>query len=161
MEFEVSVFDSSHCDREYAEYLQEEGEGGRARTVEEISKEFEFKVLPASISANDASPHFISIIKPYSIFKHFLYIPLAFAKSNGWMNRRFEMILMDEQQRSWPVRLGPVSDDHIGIHIGWQKFKEANDVQVGDIYRFELINNEKIPVAYFHREYFITSLYFS
>ncbi|XP_049349767.1 B3 domain-containing protein REM5-like [Solanum verrucosum] len=42
MEFEVSVFDSSHCDREYAEYLQEEG-GGRARTVEEISKKFEFK----------------------------------------------------------------------------------------------------------------------
>ncbi|XP_015085026.1 B3 domain-containing protein REM8-like isoform X1 [Solanum pennellii] len=111
------------------------------------------KALPASLSANDASPYFISIIKPYSIFKHFLYIPLAFAKSNGWMNRRFEMILMDEQQRLWPVRLGPVSDDHIGIHIGWQKFKEANDVQVGDICRFELINNEKKPVAYFHRIY--------
>lgn len=111
------------------------------------------KALPASTSATDANPHFISIIKPYSIFKHFLYIPLAFAKSNGWMNRRFEMILMDEQQRSWPVQLGPVSDDHIGIHIGWQKFKEANDVQVGDIYRFELINNEKIPAAYFHRIY--------
>ncbi|XP_027774576.1 putative B3 domain-containing protein REM15 isoform X3 [Solanum pennellii] len=294
MEFEVYVFDSSQCDREYAEYLQEEGGGGRAQTVEEISKEFEYKeattrnqshvvckvrgyclskcyfrlpgkfaranglinkkcsliirdekrrswslklytsysqvyiggrwaelrdandikegdhitfkvvangkmpiwefhnmrrnasrqpegkkinldaksvsteatgvkiktsfetapkALPASLSANDASPYFISIIKPYSIFKHFLYIPLAFAKSNGWMNRRFEMILMDEQQRLWPVRLGPVSDDHIGIHIGWQKFKEANDVQVGDICRFELINNEKKPVAYFHRIY--------
>ncbi|KAK6781594.1 hypothetical protein RDI58_019390 [Solanum bulbocastanum] len=111
------------------------------------------KALPASSSANDATPHFISIIKPSSIFKHFLYIPLAFAKSNGWMNRRFEMILMDEQQRSWPVQLGPMSDDHIKIHIGWRKFKEANDVQVGDIYRFELINNEKIPVAYFHRIY--------
>lgn len=108
---------------------------------------------PASTSANDANPHFISIIKPYSICKHFLYIPVAFAKSNGWMNRCCEMVLMDEQQRSWSVRLGPVSDHHIGIHIGWQKFKEANDVQVGDIYRFELISNEKIPVAYFHRIY--------
>lgn len=42
MEFEVSIFDSSHCDREYAEYVQEEG-GGGVRTVEEISKKFEFK----------------------------------------------------------------------------------------------------------------------
>ncbi|KAK4374084.1 hypothetical protein RND71_004761 [Anisodus tanguticus] len=40
MEFEVSIFDSSHCDREYAEYLQEEKE---ADTVEETSKKFEFK----------------------------------------------------------------------------------------------------------------------
>ncbi|KAK4374082.1 hypothetical protein RND71_004759 [Anisodus tanguticus] len=106
--------------------------------------------VPASTSANDANPHFISIMKPYTISKHFLYIPLAFAKSNGWMNRRCEMILMDEQQRSWSVRLGPVSDQHIGVHGGWQKFREANDVQVGDTYRFELISNEKIPVAYFH-----------
>ncbi|KAJ8561122.1 hypothetical protein K7X08_027312 [Anisodus acutangulus] len=109
--------------------------------------------VPASTSANDANPHFISIMKPYTISKHFLYIPLAFAKSNGWMNRRCEMILMDEQQRSWSVRLGPVSDQHIGVHGGWQKFREANDVQVGDTYRFELISNEKIPVAYFHRKY--------
>ncbi|KAJ8538805.1 hypothetical protein K7X08_030101 [Anisodus acutangulus] len=41
MEFEVCIFDSSHCDREYVEYLQEEG--GGARYVEEISKKFGFK----------------------------------------------------------------------------------------------------------------------
>ncbi|KAJ8538804.1 hypothetical protein K7X08_030100 [Anisodus acutangulus] len=98
---------------------------------------------------------FFSIIKSYSVSKHFLdvglyngfkleqYIPLAFAKSNGWMNRCCEMILMDEQRRSRSVRLGPVSDKHIGIHGGWQKFREANDVQVGDTYRFELISNGK------------------
>ncbi|KAM3270578.1 hypothetical protein P3S67_028780 [Capsicum chacoense] len=40
MEFEVSIFDSSHCDREYAEYLQEE-EG--CDNVEETSKNFKFK----------------------------------------------------------------------------------------------------------------------
>ncbi|XP_059305792.1 B3 domain-containing protein REM8-like isoform X1 [Lycium ferocissimum] len=109
--------------------------------------------VPPSTSANEANPHFISIIKPYSISNHFLYIPLAFAKSNGWMNRRCKMILMDEQGRSWSVRLGPISDQQVGIHRGWQKFREANDVQVGDTYRFELINNKEIPVAYFHRKY--------
>ncbi|PHT95787.1 hypothetical protein T459_03669, partial [Capsicum annuum] len=41
MEFEVSIFDSTHCDREYAEYLQEED---ACNNVEEItSKKFKFK----------------------------------------------------------------------------------------------------------------------
>lgn len=40
MEFEVSVFDSSHCDREYAEYVKQET---GCNNVEETSKNFEFK----------------------------------------------------------------------------------------------------------------------
>ncbi|WMV40360.1 hypothetical protein MTR67_033745 [Solanum verrucosum] len=40
MEFEVSIFDSSHCDREYAEYLQQEA---GFSNVEETCKKFEFK----------------------------------------------------------------------------------------------------------------------
>ncbi|PHT33785.1 hypothetical protein CQW23_25585 [Capsicum baccatum] len=43
MEFEVCIFDSTHCDREYAEYLQEERGGGFC-LLEEISKKFKFKV---------------------------------------------------------------------------------------------------------------------
>lgn len=40
MEFEVTIFDSSHCDREYAEYLQDEED---AHTVKDPSKKFEIK----------------------------------------------------------------------------------------------------------------------
>lgn len=40
MEFEVTIFDSSHCDREYAEYLQDEEE---AHIVKDPSKKFEIK----------------------------------------------------------------------------------------------------------------------
>ncbi|PHT98405.1 hypothetical protein BC332_32685 [Capsicum chinense] len=39
MEFEVSIFDSTHCDREYAEYLQEED---ACNNVEETSKKLKF-----------------------------------------------------------------------------------------------------------------------
>ena len=39
MEFEFSIFDSSHCDREYVEYMEEVGD----HTREEISKKFKFK----------------------------------------------------------------------------------------------------------------------
>ncbi|XP_019254329.1 PREDICTED: B3 domain-containing protein REM10-like isoform X2 [Nicotiana attenuata] len=47
MEFEVTIFDSSHCDREYAEYLQDEEE---AHTVKDPSKKFEIKDLRKNAS---------------------------------------------------------------------------------------------------------------
>ncbi|XP_009597666.1 B3 domain-containing protein REM10 isoform X1 [Nicotiana tabacum] len=108
--------------------------------------------VPASTSANNAYPHFISTIKPYSIKRPRLYLQADFAKSNGLMNRRCEMIITDEKQRSWSVQLGPTGH-HVAITRGWTKFVKANDVQVGDTFKFELINNGTIPIAYFHCKY--------
>ena len=48
MEFEVSIFDSSHCDREYAEYLQQ---GAGFNNVEETCKKFEFKGKRTSLES--------------------------------------------------------------------------------------------------------------
>ncbi|XP_060179547.1 B3 domain-containing protein REM10-like isoform X4 [Lycium barbarum] len=102
----------------------------------------------ASIFAN-AKRQFISTIKPYSISRNILYLPSAFAKLNGLVNRRCEMILRDEKHKSWSVQLVPMVH-HITITRGWRQFREANDVQVGDTYKFELIDNGKSPIAYFH-----------
>ncbi|XP_059315662.1 putative B3 domain-containing protein REM15 [Lycium ferocissimum] len=107
--------------------------------------------VSTSTSAN-ANPHFISTIKRYAIRRPFLYLPIAFAKSNGLLNRRCEMILKDEKQRSWSVQLQPRGLKFI-ISRGWTEFRKANDVQLGDTYKFELINNGTIPVAYFHCKY--------
>ena len=65
------------------------------------------------------------------------------------------MILKDEKQRSWSVQLEEVGP-RFAITKGWRQFREANDVQVGDTYKFELIHNGTTPVAYFHREYMLT-----
>ncbi|XP_016563533.2 B3 domain-containing protein REM10-like [Capsicum annuum] len=62
--------------------------------------------------------------------------------------RRTKMILRDEKGRSWSVQLGPVGP-RFGITKGWRQFREANAVQVGDTYKFELIDNGTIPIAYF------------
>ncbi|XP_060179559.1 B3 domain-containing protein REM10-like isoform X2 [Lycium barbarum] len=98
-----------------------------------------------------ASPHFISTIFPYSISRSYLCLPIAFAKSNSLMNRR-KMILTDEKQRSWSVQLKP-RGKHFAITRGLEQFMKANGVQAGDTYKFELINNGTIPVAYFHCKY--------
>nr|XP_016501699.1 PREDICTED: B3 domain-containing protein REM1-like [Nicotiana tabacum] len=62
------------------------------------------------------------------------------------------MILRDEKQRLWPVQVGPVGHQ-FSITRGWRQFREANNVQVGDTYKFELIDNGTIPVAHFHCKY--------
>ncbi|MCD7446390.1 hypothetical protein HAX54_005998 [Datura stramonium] len=103
--------------------------------------------IPASTSA-DANPHFISTIKPYTITKAILYFPMDFVKSNGLMSRS-EMILVDEKQRSWSVWLGKM-ERHFGIKRGWAQFRKANGVQVGDTCKFELTNNDTIPIVHFH-----------
>ncbi|KAM3266687.1 B3 domain-containing protein REM10-like [Capsicum annuum] len=65
--------------------------------------------------------------------------------------RRCKMILRDEKGRSWSVQLGPVGP-RFGITKGWRQFREANAVQEGDTYKFELVDNGTIPIAYFRCE---------
>lgn len=105
-----------------------------------------------SQAAADANPHFISTIKPYTLRVPVLYLPMAFAKSNGLLDRR-QMILVDENQRAWSMLLGQVDKYHFGIKRGWREFTKTNDVQVGDTYKFELTNNGTIPVIHFHCKY--------
>ncbi|KAK4729175.1 hypothetical protein R3W88_022163 [Solanum pinnatisectum] len=107
---------------------------------------------PKSQEAADANPHFISTIKPYTLRFPVLYLPMAFAKSNGLLDKR-ELIIMDEKRRSWSMCLGQIDKHHFGIKKGWRKFIEANGVQVGDTYKFELINNGTIPIVHFHCKY--------
>ncbi|XP_059305903.1 B3 domain-containing protein REM17-like isoform X2 [Lycium ferocissimum] len=109
--------------------------------------------VAASTSA-DANPHFISTIKPYTNRYPYLYLPMDFVKSNGLSNRH-ELILVDERRRLWSVWLGKIDNYHFGIKKGWRQFIEANGVQVGDTYMFELTNNGsgRIPIVHFHCKY--------
>lgn len=78
--------------------------------------------------------------------KKFAYLPMDFVKSNGLMSRS-EMILIDEKQRSWSVWLGQTGHQ-FGIKRGWTQFRNANGIQLGDTYKFELTNNGTIPIAH-------------
>ncbi|MCD7446389.1 hypothetical protein HAX54_005997 [Datura stramonium] len=106
----------------------------------------------AASTCADANPHFISTIKPYTVRFPMLYLPMAFAKLNGLLNRR-ELILVDEKRRTWSVWLGRIDKNHFGIKRGWRQFIKANGVEVGDTYKFELTNNGTIPVVHFHCKY--------
>uniref|UniRef100_M1CHN8 DNA binding protein n=1 Tax=Solanum tuberosum TaxID=4113 RepID=M1CHN8_SOLTU len=153
MEFEVSIFDSTHCDRDYVEYMEEGGGGGGGDHTSE--EKFKFKDIMkkpsnmsllnaqvvTSTSGDDHHPSFSSTVKPYCFTRAFL--------SNGLMNRKCEMVLKDEAQRCWSVWIGRAGR-HFGILRGWTKFRAENGLRVGDAYKFELIKNGEMPIAQFH-----------
>ncbi|XP_015085033.1 B3 domain-containing protein REM17-like isoform X1 [Solanum pennellii] len=157
MEFEVSIFDSSHCDREYAEYLQQEA---GFNNVEETCKKFEFKgksnlcimssgeALPYA-EAGTYSPcsrsHFECIVKPYCITHSYLRLPKHFAMENGIFNKKCDVIIRDERQRSWKLRLA-THDCRVHLLGGWSEFRIANDLNVGDYMMFEVIANGEKPI---------------
>lgn len=157
MEFEVSVFDSSHCDREYAEYVKQET---GCNNVEETSKNFEFKgksnlcIMSSDkeflrAEAGTYNPRgqsrFECIVRPYCISSGFLRIPIQFARENGLINKKCGVVIKDERQRSWNLRLATWGSR---VHIlgGWSKLRIANDLKEGDHMMFEVIANGKKPI---------------
>ncbi|PHU08821.1 hypothetical protein BC332_20681 [Capsicum chinense] len=163
MEFKVSIFDSSHCNREYAEYLQEE-EG--SDNVEEISKNFKLKdagthnpcdqshfectVKPYCISnASNHKPfgqsHFVCIVRRYCLVNDFLVIPTKFELANGLSNKRCDLIIRDERERSWNVKLRS-SGNRVCIRGGWDEFRDANFLKKGDCIMFEVVSNGNTPI---------------
>ncbi|KAL3354156.1 hypothetical protein AABB24_018686 [Solanum stoloniferum] len=85
MEFEVSIFDSTHCDREYAEYMQEGGGGAHTddaterpmRRMIKSSKKASSHVKAAT--HHKSFGHFECIIREYSIRRGYLYLPRLFS----------------------------------------------------------------------------------
>ncbi|KAK6781591.1 hypothetical protein RDI58_019387 [Solanum bulbocastanum] len=147
MEFEVSIFDSSHCDREYAEYLQQEA---GCNNVEETCKKFEFEgeAFPCA-EADTYNPssrsHFECIVRPYCLTHNYLRLPKHFALENGLFNKKCGVIIRDERQRSWNLRLA-THNSRVHILGGWREFRVANDLNEGDYMMFEVIANGEKPI---------------
>ncbi|XP_059305768.1 B3 domain-containing protein REM8-like isoform X7 [Lycium ferocissimum] len=181
MEFDVSIFNKSQCDREYAEYLQEEEK--EAHTVEVTSKEFKVHIggrWGAFRVANDikegdqimfevvtngeqpiwkfheAATHnpvgqsqFVCTVKQQFLTNGYLRIPSEFARANGLINKKCDLIIRDEKRRSWNFKLY-TSRSQVYIGGRWGKFYAANGIKVGDQIMFEVVTNGEQPIWKFH-----------
>ncbi|KAG5632374.1 hypothetical protein H5410_004091 [Solanum commersonii] len=148
MEFEVSIFYSSHCDREYVEYLEEGGGGGgRDHTSEEISKKFNFKERPTrkikpSIKASahvNAATHHKSLDH-----SHFKCIIREYCFSRGYLKGdhiMFEVIATGET-RIWKFQ---VTDREAPLQKFQGKFSHSDilseDSHIGPQFEFGLRHN--------------------
>ncbi|MCD7446394.1 hypothetical protein HAX54_006002 [Datura stramonium] len=138
MEFDVSIFNLSNCDREYAEYLQEEEVIAAAHTVEEAASH-----NPVGQS------QFVCTVKQYCLSNGYLRIPNKFAKANGLTNKECSLIIRDERQRSWTLKIY-TSCSHVNVGGRWGEFCAANYINVGDQIMFEVVTNGEQPIWKFH-----------
>ncbi|XP_055821819.1 B3 domain-containing protein REM10-like [Solanum dulcamara] len=133
MEFEVSIFDlNQQCEREY----EEEGGGGEATIAHE----------PLGCS------HFECIIKPYCLKYDYLCLPKHFVLANNLTNKKCDLIIRDERQKSWNLKLASYDSHRVNIGNGWHEFRVVNDLKEGDRVMFEIVTNGKKLIWQFHNK---------
>ncbi|KAL4560232.1 hypothetical protein LXL04_032382 [Taraxacum kok-saghyz] len=151
MMFDFLVFDQSTCERQYPNISDEMDVEERPVTVSET-------IRTNTSSTLNSHPYFISNLKPSSFKKSFLHLPSHFMKGSGL--KTGEMILIDDEDRSWKVQLNKVKKDNEFYHlgIGLRAFLVANEYKVGDAFKFEVLEKEKKkpPVVKFSCTYGLT-----
>ncbi|KAM3379351.1 B3 domain-containing protein REM8-like [Capsicum galapagoense] len=176
MDFDVSIFDSTHCDTEYAEYKQiQEEKDKRVEDENEDDEVVEEKEQEEDDDDDDDdevytldSPfgrsHFEFTIRQYCLSKGFMWIPKDFAFASGLINRnkKFGLIIINERQtRSWNLMLHSCKTQAY-IADGWRKFSADNCLKEGDrimfeiiakgetqIWKFQVVSNAKKPMRKF------------
>ncbi|XP_019086665.1 PREDICTED: B3 domain-containing protein REM17-like [Camelina sativa] len=75
-----------------------------------------------------------------------VYVPVSFARSNGWTKACGKVVLLNEMGRSWNLSL---DHDKSGIKTylrhGWRSFCNANGMNRGG-HTFKLVQNSGMPV---------------
>lgn len=79
------------------------------------------------------------------VVNHFQRLPKHFAMENDIFNKKCDVIIRDERQRSWKLRLA-THDCRVHLLGGWREFRVANDLNVGDYMMFEVIANGEKPI---------------
>ncbi|PSS01042.1 B3 domain-containing protein [Actinidia chinensis var. chinensis] len=162
MVFDVMVFDPSACEREYPPRnlernpvgSREEKESSQSKSMNDVCQDQMDKNSVKGEASNStfSHPYFVSTLKPYSFTGYRINIPMGFARRHGLCNRCCEMIIKDDEGRSWKVRLRHKSSDgKVYIGHGWRRFQLANALKVGDVFSFELIDHGTKPIMVFHR----------
>ncbi|PHT39986.1 hypothetical protein CQW23_18840 [Capsicum baccatum] len=110
------------------------------------------KAFPKEESATDSSfgqSHFVCIVRPYCLLKNHLYLPKRFARENGLINKKCDLVISDERQRSWNLKLNTYNH---GVYIGeeWHELCDDNDLKEGDRIKFEVVTNGEKPIWKFH-----------
>ncbi|XP_052209336.1 B3 domain-containing protein REM9-like [Diospyros lotus] len=162
--FDVMVFDPNGCERAYqplhvkdevddSKDSQESPEPIKDETRSEEIVNSPLHAHPRSVKSSSTGtyPYFVATLKCYTFLSHRLHIPVQFARLHGLCYRNCEMIIMDNEQRSWQVSLGHNYYGRIYIGKGWKVFCAAKYLKEGETIRFELIENGKKPVMVFHR----------
>ncbi|KAF8388726.1 hypothetical protein HHK36_025406 [Tetracentron sinense] len=156
MVFDVLVFDTSACERDYPwfhfkvddQMEEKEGKVEMLKDFKSVTKARRAmarpKVQAKACSFSHGHPRFKITVKQYILKKGRLNIPRGFARRNGLTSKCCTMTIRDQKGRSWPVILRhKKSDGQVYIGRGWRQFSLANGLKKGDVCTFQLILGRK------------------
>ncbi|CAI0376368.1 unnamed protein product [Linum tenue] len=166
MVFDVLVFDSSACEKPYfppkvdvkTEEVQEEAEEKRplpvAADVPEPASGLHNGTPMEKIAvgkdgpSEPKKPYFVVSIQPDNLKRGRLHLPGYFAKMNGLNVTNTEAVVLNEEGRSWPVRINCYRKPYFTAYImrGWRVFQMENELKLGDTFSLELVQGGQKPV---------------
>ncbi|KAG2315496.1 hypothetical protein Bca52824_018618 [Brassica carinata] len=98
-------------------------------------------------SSSDDHSCFVARVTDSNIRKDALFLPLHFSRSNGFVNRECEIILLNEDEKPWTLFLKyHKTNGHVYIRRGWRSFCQANQKRVDDVLTFKLVKAGRKPV---------------
>ncbi|GAB2222886.1 hypothetical protein Droror1_Dr00017017 [Drosera rotundifolia] len=96
-------------------------------------------------SASSKNPCFHLTLRPSFMSHNMLIFPRNFAKMNGLWEKRCDMILIDQKERHWQVRLSYKSGGSTYIRKGLLAYRNANGLKKGDVMLCELLRLGNTP----------------
>ncbi|ESQ54023.1 hypothetical protein EUTSA_v10027164mg, partial [Eutrema salsugineum] len=148
MLFHVTALGPSCCEIQYAPSgSRDEDKEETSETGSETSdKEVEPNLSGTSNHSSSDLTCFRQFVTASNLSRDTVGVPSAFAKRNGLNKGSQEIILMNEEGRSWPSQQKTLVDYRIVIVRGWTSFCTANKLEAGDSCTFKLLQNANTPV---------------
>ncbi|XP_019086204.1 PREDICTED: B3 domain-containing protein REM8-like [Camelina sativa] len=136
MMFHVTALGSSCCEIQYA---QESNETGMVQISEKQVKE--------NVKTDSDLNCFSLSVTESNLSRDTVCVPINFAKRNGLGKERQEIVLMNEEGKSWESVVKSWGGCRLSIVRGWTSFCNANKLEVGDFCTFRLLpNTAETPV---------------
>ncbi|CAH2077346.1 unnamed protein product [Thlaspi arvense] len=146
--FHVTAFGPSCCGIQYAPSgsRDEEEDEVKIETSSSSEKEVEENLTAESNQSSSDLNCFRQSVTASNISRDTVGLPAAFAKRNSLNKESQDIVLMNEQGRSWPSETKCVVSGRVFIVRGWTRFCTANKLQVGDSCTFTLLQGPEKPV---------------
>ncbi|EOA15767.1 hypothetical protein CARUB_v10006905mg, partial [Capsella rubella] len=151
MLFNVTALGPSCCEIQYSQSQPPSHEEGEESNETEVSSRSEKQVeenvkTECDQFSSDLNCFSLSVTAS-NLSRDTVCVPIHFAKRNGLNKERQEIVLMNEEGKSWASEVKSWGGCRLTIVRGWTSFCTANNLQVGDSRTFRLLpNTAETPV---------------
>ncbi|KAG7618053.1 B3 domain-containing protein REM8 [Arabidopsis thaliana] len=145
MVFHVTALGPSCCEIQYPQSISHE-EGEESGEIEISEREVEENLQKEYDQSSADLNCFSQSVTHSNISNDLVTLPRDFAKRNGLDKGMHEIVLMNEEGKSWESEVRSRMSGQVFIVGGWKSLCSENKLKGGDSCTFKLLQNAKTPV---------------